>query len=199
LPGVDNLDAVDEERSREVGDVVRKGVALLAAMAVVIAGGTWLLVHALGLNEGGGSGQVVGTPTPVTPLPSTALPVPGDSAGPDDGIGDESTGGATDGAASDEQSPARPAVRLPQLAITPLTAGPMERLNLTGTYPGHDNVSLQVQRLEGGTWADFPTEARVNMGTFETYVMTSHTGRNKFRVYDPQEDKASNVVTIRIG
>jgi hypothetical protein len=37
------------------------------------------------------------------------------------------------------------------------------------------------------------------MGTFETYVMTSHPGPNRFRVYDPAEGKASNVITIVIG
>jgi hypothetical protein len=84
------------------------------------------------------------------------------------------------------------------MTMTPLVAQPMERLNITGTYAGHDNASLQVQRLEGGVWADFPTQAQVNMGTFETYVETSHTGPNKFRVYDPGSDKASNVVTISI-
>jgi hypothetical protein len=199
LSGVDSLDGVDEERSREVGDVVRKGVALLAAMAVVIAGGTWLLVHALGLNSADDAGTVLGTPAPVTPLPTTALPVPGDTATTGDTAGPDAIGSAAAPGTTRPGAAGPPAARGLHLNITPLRAAPGERINITGTYPRHDNVSVQVQRLEGGTWADFPTQAQVDMGTFETYVMTSHTGPNKFRVYDPQEDRASNVVTVRIG
>ncbi|HEX7738301.1 MAG TPA: hypothetical protein VF426_01495 [Marmoricola sp.] len=82
--------------------------------------------------------------------------------------------------------------------MTPLTVAPMERINLTGTYGRRDNISLQVQRYENGTWADFPTEADVSLGTFETFVETSHTGANKFRVYDAQNDVGSNVVTVTV-
>jgi hypothetical protein len=198
LPALDNLLPVDEERSGQIGDVVRKGLALLVGMAVVIALGTWLLVRVLGLDDTGDATDVVGTPQPAHPLPSTALPVPSDSASPDDETSEEPaepTGEST-GPSPGSSVPGAPDLRL---SITPLTAAPMERLNVTGTYAGHDNVSLQVQRREGGVWADFPTTARVNMGTFETYVKTSHPGPNRFRVYDPAEDKASNVITIIIS
>jgi hypothetical protein len=184
---------VDEERSREVSDVVRKGLALLVGMAVVIALGTWVLVRGLGLNDTSDTDNAVGTPQPVQPLPSTALPVPGQSSSPSDEPSDD---GFTDGPSPGSSVPGAAGLHL---SITPLTAAPMERLNVTGTYAGHDNVSLQVQRREGGVWADFPTTATVNMGTFETYVKTSHSGPNRFRVYDPAEDKASNVITIIIS
>lgn len=192
---------MDEERSREVSDVVRKGLALLVGMAVVIALGTWVLVRGLGLNDTSDTDNAVGTPQPVQPLPSTALPVPGESSSPSgdqsgDQTGDQTGDGFTDGPSPGSSVPGAAGLHL---SITPLTAAPMERLNVTGTYAGHDNVSLQVQRREGGVWADFPTTATVNMGTFETYVKTSHSGPNRFRVYDPAENKASNVITIIIS
>lgn len=191
---------MDDERSSEIGDVIRKGLALLAVMALLIAGGTWFVVRELGLNDTSDTGGgVVGTEAPTSPLPTTALPVPDGSPSGDDGsTPDDSPPVAprTDGPSPGSSVPGAAGL---QLGITPLTASPMERLNVTGTYVGHDNVSLRVQRLEGGTWADFPTQAQVNMGTFETYVETSHPGPNKFRVYDPTEDKASNVVTIIIS
>jgi hypothetical protein len=191
LTAVDNLEPVDEERSHEIGDVVRKGLAFLVAMAVVIALGTWLLVRVLGLNDSSDPRNATGSLEPAQPLPSSALPVPSQSSSPAEEPSD-----ATDGPSPGSS---RPGAKGLHLSITPLTAAPMERLNLTGTYAGHDNVALQVQRREGGVWSDFPTTARVSMGTFETYVMTSHPGPNRFRVYDPAEGKASNVITIVIG
>jgi hypothetical protein len=165
-------------------------------------------VRVLGLDDSGGDDTVLGSPAPVSPLPTTALPDPDDTSSPDaeesddtddDGYGDatgrpgdEKTGGDRDNEPGDRSN------RGFELNATPAVAGPMERVNLTGTYAGQDNVALQVQRLENGTWATFPVTARVSMGTFETYVQTSQRGDNKFRVYDPDADKASNVVTITI-
>lgn len=198
MPALDTLNSVDDDRSDEINVVILKGLGVLVSLALVVALGTWLVVHTLGLNEGGSDGDVTTQPAPVSPLPTTALAVPQDkghqgSTGPDDSEQD-GTAGETDGPAKDGADK----VGL-QLQVAPSSAQPMERLNLTGTYAGRNDVSLQVQRLEDGTWADFPTEANVNMGRFETYVMTSHTGPNKFRVYDPTTQTASNVVTVTIG
>lgn len=177
--------------------MILKGLGVLLSLALIVAIGTWLVVHMLDLNEGG-NGDVTVQPAPVSPLPTTALAVPQakghkGSAKSDDNEHDGAAG-ATDGASKPHAD--KKGLRL---QVAPHSAQPMERLNLTGTYAGHNAVSLQVQRLEDGTWADFPTEANVNMGQFETYVMTSHTGPNKFRVYDPTTRKASNVVTVTIG
>jgi hypothetical protein len=55
-----------------------------------------------------------------------------------------------------------------------------------------------VQRFEGGKWVDFGVQANVNVGTFETYVMTGRAGDNRFRVFDPETKTASNDVTITV-
>ena len=87
-----------------------------------------------------------------------------------------------------------------QLSATPGQVGPGERINLTGTYPGVDNVALQVQRKENGAWVPFAdVQAQVRVGTFETYVMTSRTGGMKFRVFDPTAQEASNAVAVTVG
>jgi hypothetical protein len=84
------------------------------------------------------------------------------------------------------------------LTATPVFVDPMERINLTGQWPGHDNESLLVQRLEGSTWSDFGVHVTVNVGTFATYVMTGRPGDQKFRVFDPTSKTASNEVTVTI-
>ena len=86
-----------------------------------------------------------------------------------------------------------------RLSISPVSARPMERVNLTGTYKGADNVGLQVQRFEDGNWRDFGVTATVRVGTFETYIMTGRPGEQRFRMYDPQAKEGSNVVLVKIG
>ncbi len=76
-----------------------------------------------------------------------------------------------------------------------------ERINLTGTYAGHDGSTLQVQRSLGtGPWADFPaTPTTVSSGTFATYIQTSMLGANHIRMVDTVTGAMSNVVTVTIG
>lgn len=179
---------MDEDRSSEITAVIVKGLGLLVGLGLVIALGTYVVVHALGLNDPGETTTSLGAPVPVTPLPTTALPVPGSSDSP----------GLPASTPAQPRDPSTRGAHGLHLTMTPLVASPMERLNVTGSYAGHDNVALQVQRFENGIWADFPTNAQVSMGTFETYVMTSHTGVNRFRVFDPATNTASNVVQVSI-
>jgi len=74
----------------------------------------------------------------------------------------------------------------------------MERVNLTGTYKGADNVQLEVQRFESGRWSNFGVQANVKVGTYATYIMTDRTGENRFRVFDQQTQKGSNVILVTI-
>ncbi len=177
----------EEERSGQVRKALIAGLVAVVVIGVLIAMGTTLMVRALGLNEGEAT-DPAGAPTsePDQPLPTKALPVPGATQTPGDLV-------TPSGAPSDD------ATGSIQLAISPGTARAMERVNLTGSYPGHDNVGLQVQREENGQWSDFGVQATVRAGTYATYVMTGRPGENKFRMYDPQDDQGSNVVVVTIG
>lgn len=84
------------------------------------------------------------------------------------------------------------------LQAFPLEAFPGERITLTGVYPAGEGATLQVQRLEGGTWTDFPVAATVSGGIYNTYILTSRTGPARFRVADKALGKASNPVTVTI-
>lgn len=179
---------MDEERSAQVRGALLKGLGVIVVIAVVIALGTTLLVHALGLN-GDDSDSPVGSSSPgvpsASPLPSSALPQPSDSSSP------SPTESAT-------ASPAPGSDGDIVLEISPVIAKPMERVNLTGTYKGADNVSLQVQRYEDGAWGDFDAKTTVRVGTFATYIMTGRVGENRLRVYDPQAKRGSNVILVTI-
>ncbi|HET6168469.1 MAG TPA: hypothetical protein VFE07_16685 [Marmoricola sp.] len=176
----------DEDRRGELATVVLKVVGVAVAIGLVIGIGAWVLVKAIGLD----SPDPATDPSqvqPVTPLPSTALPVPSES---------DTSGPGTSDLPTITPSPGNGDLFL---SAAPVIVDPMERINLTGQWPGHDNEGLLVQRFEGGKWADFGVQVRVNVGTFETYVMTGRSGDQRFRVYDPQSRTASNEVTVTVG
>jgi len=177
----------DDRRDRQqaVASVVLKIVGIAVAIGLVIGIGAWVLVKALGLSSADTTSGVAHV-DPVTPLPSSALPVPGASDLPTP----DNTGLVTPGASVSGQL---------YLSASPVLVQPSERINLTGQWPGHDNQSLLVQRFENGQWADFGVQVRVNLGTFETYVLTSRTGDQRFRVFDPDTQTASNDVTVTVG
>lgn len=173
-----------DERSEQVRGALVKGLVALLAVAIVIALGTMLMVRTLGLDEGESEGLLGSSTEPRDPLPSTALPVPGEEE-------------------SAEVEPSESPTQAPDgdiaLSVSPPSVGAMQRINLTGTYRGGDNARLEVQRQEAGAWTNFGVDATVTAGTFQTYVMSGRTGENTFRVFDPVERKASNVVLVTIG
>lgn len=85
------------------------------------------------------------------------------------------------------------------LTATQQTVAPMQQIDLTGTYQAGEGAILQVQRFENDTWTDFPVTMSVSGGTFATYVQTSRTGPNKFRVVDTDSDVVSNEITVTVG
>jgi hypothetical protein len=176
----------ERERQREVSAVLVKVLGVAVAIGLVIGVGAWIMVKALGLNAGDASDLGAGAVRSAAPLPTTALPVP--TASP-----------PTDNPGLVTTTPAAPGTGDLYLSASPVFVNPMERINLTGQWPGHDNEGLLVQRFEGGQWADFGVQVRVNVGTFETYVMTGRAGDQKFRVYDPQTKTASNEITVTVG
>lgn len=100
--------------------------------------------------------------------------------------------------AESPSAPPRPAGRRITLQAFPTEVAPGERIDLTGVYLAGEGAVLQVQRFEGG-WSDFPVTARVTGGIFNTYVLTSRTGKVRFRVLDTGSGRASNPVTVTVG
>lgn len=170
-------------RQQQIAAVVFKILGVAVAIGLVIGLGAWLMVKGLGLDTGS-SGDNRGAAQPLAPLPTTALPVPSDTPTATDSPGALPTA-TTTGALL--------------LSASPLLVKPMERINLTGQWPGHDNESLLVQRFEGGQWSDFGVDVNVDLGTFATYVMTGRSGDQRFRVFDPATQTASNEVTVTVG
>ncbi|MCW2761468.1 MAG: hypothetical protein JWR85_1669 [Marmoricola sp.] len=186
---MDDDEGPDGDRSAQVRGALLKALAVVVVIGVVIALGTTIVVRALGLNESDSPGPIGAAPSgPVEPLPTTALPVPGEDP-QDAGPTEEPSASASADAGSGDI----------ELEISPVNARPGERVNLTGSYRGADNLALEVQRFEDGAWQNFGVDANVRVGTYATYVMTQRTGEMRFRMYDPQSQQGSNVVLVTIG
>ncbi len=183
----------EEERSEQVRNALLKALAVVVVIGVVIALGTTIVVRALGLNESDSPGPVGSAPRePSTPLPTTALP------DPDKSEKAEPTQEPSESASS-SPSPKAGANGDIELDVSPISASPGERVNLTGTYKGADNLALEVQRFEDGSWKNFGVQATVRVGTYATYVQTQRSGEMRFRMFDPSTKKGSNVILVTIG
>ena len=84
------------------------------------------------------------------------------------------------------------------LTAAQTTVSQMGRIDLSGTYTTGEGAVLQVQRFEGG-WSDFPVNANVSGGIYNTFILTSRTGKARFRVIDHALNRASNPVTVTVG
>jgi hypothetical protein len=166
------------------------GLSVLLVIGLLI-GGIFAVIAVKAVDYvglGGDSGNPTSSPNPL--LPSTASAA--------------HTAPPTKPTNSPPASTRSPHRRPPQHAIT-LQASPKAvpssgRINLSGTYAGHDGATLQVQRALGtGAWSDFPISTSVSGGAFGTYIETTLTGINHIRMLDKATGQMSNVVTVRVG
>lgn len=186
----------DDDRDSSWGRQLLLGVGALAAGAILIGGVVGLVaigaVNVLGL--GGSSGGPAAEPTLYIPSgePTTQPETYPNPTTP-------SSSAPSPSASSPTASPTR---KKPRKQITlqafPGQVAAGQRINLTGVYQGSEGASLQVQRFEGG-WTDFPVTMSVSGGMFHTWVTTSHTGDNRFRVLDKASGRASNPVRVTVG
>lgn len=169
------------------------GVAIIVGLAVGGAMVAAARVGGLAGDSSGGSGAAAPetlylpsyVPTEDAGSGGFDIPGPGESPEALPTIGGEDT--------------SRPEPNKITLFVAPQNVSPGERINFNGVYTDGEGARLQIQRREGGSWTDFPVEATVRGGSFDTWITTSRTGRTKFRVLDEETDRASNVVTVTIG
>lgn len=163
------------------------GLGALLAIAVLIGG--ILAVIAVRAADYVGIGD-----TSSTSDPSLVIPTDNPPGSP------STTSPTTTPPTSAPTSRPPPPQHVLSLVASPRTAGSFERVNLTGSYPGRDGATLQVQRsLGSGPWSDFPTSTTVRSGRFATYIQTSMVGVNHFRMVDEASGRTSNPVTVTIG
>lgn len=187
-------------RGSDDGHPVLTGLIALAAVAVtvglILGGGALAATHVLGI---GGDEQASDSSTQQEsmflpkPEPTQSESGPLITLAPD-------PQGSVSAQPTDEptESESKPETEI-SLSSDQTEVSAMERIYLTGTYPGGEGAILQVQQWEGGAWGEFPVTASVSNETFTTYIQTSQQGKNRFRVIDTDTGEASNEVRVTIG
>jgi hypothetical protein len=172
------------------------GVGLVVGM--VLGFGALAATKVLGLGEGSDTADT-------TVRQSMYLPPPQKTKSPKGPLITLAPGaaGSETPSAKPPRKPTKTKTKAPQQPISlsagQTAVGPMEQIDLTGVYPGGEGAVLQVQRFEGGRWADFEATIPVSDGQFSTYVFTGVTGLNRFRVIDNATGTFSNEVRVRVG
>jgi hypothetical protein len=178
---------VRDDQRRDLTEALLKVAGVAVGIGLVLAIGVFVMVRALGFSDNTPAAHSTSGPdASPSALPTRAL---------------TPSGSPSDSATAEPSTSASPSTQPGiKLAASPVQVAPGQRINLTGSYPGADNLSLQVQRKEGGTWAPFAdVTAPVKVSSFATYVITSRTGRMSFRVVDTTTGKASNPVQVTVG
>ncbi len=181
-------------------------VSLVALVVVAVVVGGILAVIALGVARVSGLGNGSGPQAEPSLFFPTHEPTvrPQTFPGPSSPSADASTAPTPSASPSSPSSPAAsPKPKKPKKQITlqafPQQVSPGQRINLTGAYRGAEGATLQVQRNDGSGWRDFPVTVTVSGGIFHTWVTTSHTGKNRFRVADAGAGRRSNPVDVTVG
>lgn len=179
------------------GDPPRRALllAVLAMLAVAMLVGLALAAAALTVVEVTGVGDGKGS---AASKPSLYMPKyrPTKSASVDSGLPSASP------SATESRAPkrtAKPPADKITLFAAPQKVAPGGRIDLNGVYVDGEGVVLQVQRKESAGWTAFPVRATVRGGSFDTWITTTRTGSNTFRVYDVQANRASNSVVVTVG
>ena len=165
------------------------GLLALAVVAALVGGiGGFLSLRAAELAGITPAAETTST-DPTDPSPEPRAPRPEPTRPPE----------STQPRPTDPRSPSPTPERAYTLTASPESVAAYERINLVGTYEGTGApTTVQVQRLEGKTWVDFPVTASVVDGRFATYILTGVVGLNRFRVQDTS-GQTSNVVSVAIG
>jgi hypothetical protein len=189
--------AQQERNPIVTGLVALVSVGLVVGLVLGVV--TLVATRVLGLSgDNGGTSSAdqtlyLPTPTP-TPTPSGPLVTlsPGKGSSPSD-----ETSLTTLSALPTEASSTAPQITL---SAGETSVAPMQRIDLTGIYPGGEGAILQVQRKLDGKWQDFlSVNVAVSGGQFSTYVQTGQTGQQQFRMRDTSSGLVSNVVRVQVG
>ena len=196
----------DEFRRRAIRAALTvAGIAVV--LGLLIGGVTASVVNLTGLVPDEPAGSALPTPgagddddLPTPSLLPTNTPSPRASASPSA----KQTSGVAD---KPSEKPSRKQHKKPKhqaasdirLHASDASVSAYDEVTLSGSYPGSNGTTLQVQRLEGGSWTAFPSTATVGGGRFSTFVASGQSGVNQFRVVDPDSGDASNAVSFRVS
>lgn len=190
---------------------IAAGVTALVAVAVgvglIVGAGMFLGINILGLGGGsaavdpaaepeGGASLVVPSPRPTETATGPAITLDASpTSAPKKKPGSSSTS-----ASQTESAETKPPKKEITLQAGTVQAAPMERVSITGIYPGGEGAILRLERNQGSGWEEFGiADVSVIGEQFSTVIQSGRVGKHKFRMKDVDAGIRSNVVTVRIG
>ena len=192
----DRVPPDSEEHPVAAGLIALVGVGL--AVGLIIGAVALVATRVMGLGGDNASAQT-------TSQESLYLPRPEKSTGPSGplitlapGETKSPSGQSSQGQPSKSPKPAKAKKEI-SLSASQTSVEPMDQIDLTGVDPGGEGAILQVQRFTSGSWQAFPVTVSVSDETFATYVQTSQSGVNRFRVTDTDSGLTSNEVKVTSG
>ncbi|MFE6510701.1 hypothetical protein ACFVDI_09395 [Nocardioides sp. NPDC057767] len=113
----------------------------------------------------------------------------------------EKQAASTSTSASPSKSPDdKPAKKEIILQVGTVQAKPMERIDISGIYPGGEGAILRLERNDGQGWEEFGIpDVPVTGQQFSTVIQSGRTGKHEFRMKDIDTGTFSNVVSVTIG
>lgn len=224
-PDNDTVDGPPPERQHRVRLILASLAGLVATGIVIgllVSWASTTLIGASGIEEmerdpdrSGAARPTGDVPAPQDPSPSpseNSPEGPSESAetaetAPDQTTPTTETEQTTQTEQTTETEPTTGRTREPEpdpsegtLSASTTSAAAYEPLTLSGTFPGAAGSTLQVERLEGGSWVAFPTTATADgSGSFSTYVELGQPGENLMRVTLPGTDRSTPTVAITIS
>ena len=189
---------------------VAAGVTALVAVAVgvglIVGIGMFVGVNILGLGDGAAGDQATDpnagaslyapSPKPTKTATGPAITLHASpTSSPKKKTGSASTSPSP--SASVEEKPAEKEITLQAGTVE---AEPMERVTISGIYPGGEGAILRLERNDGQGWEEFGIpDVPVTGEQFSTVIQSGRVGKHKFRMKDIDAGTYSNVVNVTIG
>lgn len=192
---------------------IAAGVTALVAVAVgvglIVGFGMFVGANILGFGGGGeasdqatdpdaGASLYAPSPKPTKTADGPAITLNASpTSTPEKKAGSVSASTTSSPSASAEERPGKKEITL-QTGI--VVAKPMERIDVSGIYPGGEGSILRLERDEGQGWEEFGIpDVSVTGEQFSTAIQSGRVGKHKFRMKDIDTGTYSNVVTVTIG
>lgn len=188
---------------------ITAGITALVAVAVgvglIVGIGMFVGLNIMGLGGGGAAGDRATDPDAGASLYAPPPKPTKTATGPAITLNASPTSAPEKKAASTSSSPsrtvaARPAKKEITLQAGTVAAKPMERIDLSGIYPGGEGAILRLERNDGQGWEDFGIpDIPVTGEQFSTPIQSGRVGKHEFRMKDVDTGIYSNPVSVTIG
>lgn len=190
---------------------IAAGVTALVAVAVgvglIIGIGMFLGANLMGLGGGDAAGGQATDPDAGASLYAPSPKPTRTASGPAITLRASPTSAPEKKAATTSTSPSpskspdeKSAKKEITLQAGTVQAKPMERIDISGIYPGGEGAILRLERNDGQGWEEFGIpDVPVTGEQFSTVIQSGRTGKHEFRMKDVDTGAFSNVVSVTIG